>query len=25
LDDGTLFSGYLPPEKLKQAIIAAGR
>ena len=25
LDDGTLFSGYLPPEKLKQAIVAAGR
>ncbi len=25
LDDGTLFSGYLPPDKLKQAIVAAGR
>ena len=25
LDDGTLFSGYLPPEQLKQAIVDAGR
>jgi len=25
LDDGTLFSGYLPPEQLKQAIVSAGR
>ena len=25
LDDGTLFSGYLPPDQLKQAIVAAGR
>ena len=25
LDDGTLFSGYLPPDKLKKAIVAAGR
>ena len=25
LDDGTLFSGYLPPDQLKQAIVDAGR
>ncbi len=25
LDDGTLFSGYLPPAQLKEAIVAAGR
>ncbi len=25
LDDGTLLSGYLPPDKLKQAIVASGR
>jgi thiol:disulfide interchange protein DsbC len=25
LDDGTLFSGYLPPDQLKEAIVAAGR
>ncbi len=25
LDDGTLFSGYLPPAKLKEAIVAAGQ
>jgi len=25
LDDGTLFSGYLPPAQLKEAIVAAGQ
>ena len=25
LDDGTLFSGYLPPAQLKEAIVASGR
>jgi thiol:disulfide interchange protein DsbC len=25
LDDGTLFSGYLPPDQLKEAIVASGR
>jgi len=25
LDDGTLISGYLPPDKLKQAVVNAGR
>ena len=25
LDDGTLFSGYLPPAQLKEAIVTAGR
>ena len=25
LDDGTLFSGYMPPDQLKQAIVASGQ